>query len=87
MNNIIQNAKSGFANIKELFKMITSTDDLSHETYDIYINSTDTAIAETAKILKEIERDQEEKRLSIFLEKVTKKRISKKTKPENSKEE
>lgn len=65
MNNIIQNMKSGFANIKELFGIILS-DYNDNEGYDLYISSTDVDIAQTAQMLQNIEKEQEQKRFSLF---------------------
>lgn len=79
MSNIIQNVKSGFANIKELFGIILS-DDTNNEGYDLYINSSDENIAETAQMLKQLEEEQESKRFSIFSTKQPKKDSKKKFK-------
>ena len=68
--------KSGFANIKDLFGIILN-DDAQNEGYDLYINSTDESISETAQMLKQIEEEQESKRFSIFSPKQPKK-VSKK---------
>ena len=65
MSNIIQNMKSGFANMKELFGIMLS-DDTNEDNYDLYINGQDTALAQTAQELKDIEEEQEKKRLSLF---------------------
>lgn len=79
MSNIIQNVKSGFANIKELFGIILS-DDENNEGYDLYINSADKDISETAQALKKIEEEQESKRFAIFSLNQTKKAPKKKFK-------
>lgn len=71
MNNIIQNMKSGFASIKELFGIILS-DDNDTEGYDLYINSTNVDIAQTAQMLQNIENEQEQKRFSLFSPKTVK---------------
>jgi len=73
--------------MKELFGIILS-DDANNEGYDLYINSTDENIAETAQLLKQLEEEQESKRFSIFSSKQPKKDSKKKLKsvtnlPEN----
>lgn len=65
MNKIIQNMKSGFANIKATIEIMLSVDN-SSENYDIYINSKNEDISQTAILLKNFEEEQESKRLSIF---------------------
>ena len=62
-----QNLKSGFANIKELFLAMLGDENSDIENnYDVYINSRDSSIAKAALRLKQIEAEQERKRLSIF---------------------
>lgn len=51
--------------MKELFGILLS-DDNNNEGYDLYINSKNEDISETAQILKNIEKEQETKRLSFF---------------------
>lgn len=79
MNHILQNMKSGFANMKELFGIFLSNDDNNEDGYDIYINSEDLDVSKTAQELKEIEQEQETKRLSLFnsfaIKKTTKKKL------------
>ena len=75
MSNFIQNVKSGFANMKELLGIILS-DDTNNDGYDLYINSTDTNLAKTAQLLKQLEEEQESKRFSLFTK--TQKKDSKK---------
>lgn len=82
MNNILQNMKSGFANIKEIFGIILSDDD-TNEGYDLYINSSNADIAQTAQLLKNIENEQEQKRFSLFTAKTVKKDVKKNFKPLN----
>ena len=65
MSSIIQNVKSGFANMKELFRILLS-DDIEKNDYDSYINGNDKDLAQTAQELKELEEKQEAKRLSFF---------------------
>lgn len=86
MSNIIQNVKSGFANIKELFGIILS-DDENNEGYDLYINSADKNISETAQMLKHLEEEQESKRFSIFSPKQQKKDSKKNFKSDMEKNE
>ena len=86
MSNIIQNVKSGFANIKELFGIILS-DDENNEGYDLYINSSDKDISDTAQALKKLEEQQESKRFSIFNAKQQKKDSKKKFKSDIEKNE
>ena len=76
MSNIIQNVKSGFANIKEILGIILN-DDANNEGYDLYINSSNENISRTAQVLKQLEEKQESERFSIFSSKQQKK-ISKK---------
>ena len=78
--------KSGFANIKELFGIILS-DDVNNEGYDLYINSSDENIAETAQMLKQLEEEQESKRFSIFSTKQPKKDSKKKFKSDVEKKQ
>lgn len=89
---IFQNLKSGFANIKELLSTMLGDETSGIENnYDVYINSRDVAIARTARELKQIEEEQETKRLSIFTlnKRSTKKKTSKteEDKTENSKKD
>lgn len=86
MSNIIQNMKSGFANIKELFGIILS-DDTNNQGYDLYINSSDEGISETAQMLKQLEEEQESKRFSIFSTKQPKKDSKKKFKSDVEKKQ
>ena len=48
MINIIQNMKSGFANMKELFGIMLS-DDTNENNYDLYINGQNATLAKTAQ--------------------------------------
>lgn len=68
MNHILQNVKSGFANMKELFGIFISVDENS-DGYDLYINSKDTELSQIAGELKCIEQQQESKRFSLFSDK------------------
>ncbi|MCI8362062.1 MAG: hypothetical protein HFJ41_02810 [Clostridia bacterium] len=68
MNHILQNVKSGFANMKELFGIFISVDENS-DGYDLYINSKDTELSQIAKVLKDSEEKQEAKRFSVFTDK------------------
>ena len=77
MSNIIQNVKSGFANIKELFGIILS-DEHNNEGYDLYINSSDEDISKIAQTLKKLEEEQESKRFAILVAKQPKKSTKKK---------
>lgn len=64
---IFQNLKSGFVNIKELLSTMLGDETRGIENnYDVYINSKDSSIARTALELKQIEEEQERKRLSVF---------------------
>ncbi len=74
MSNIIQNVKSGFANIKELLGIFLNND-ANYEGYDLYINSSDERISQTAQVLKQLEEEQEHKRFSIFSLNQTKKKF------------
>ena len=75
--------KSGFANIKELFGIILSVDD-TNEGYDLYINSKDSNISETAQLLKNIEQEQEQNRYVSFFTSKVKKDSKKKSKTINN---
>ena len=75
--NILQNVKSGFANFKELFGILLSDEKEEENNYDLYINGDDRSLALVAKELKEIEEEQETKRLSLF---GIKNKVEKKTK-------
>ena len=89
-NNLLQNMKSGFANVKELFGIFLSDDGDIVDTYDLYINSSDRSLAETAKQLKIIEEEQEASRLSLLGSKeksISKKRPSSKELKKNFKSE
>lgn len=80
MNSLLQNVKSGFANIKELFGIFLSDENNQKDDYDLYIKSEDLDISQTAQELKTLEEQQESDRLSIFIDKNTKKeRTSKKS--------
>ena len=68
MSHILQNVKSGFANMKELFGIFISVDENS-DGYDLYINSKDTELSQIAGELKSIELQQESKRFSILADK------------------
>lgn len=83
MNIIIQNIKSGFANIKELFGVMLSND-YNNEDYDLYINSSNPDISETAQLLKNIEDEQEKKRFDSFFTTRVKKESKKKSKSINN---
>lgn len=72
MSNIIQNVKSGFANIKELLGIFLN-DDANNEGYDLYINSSNETLSQTAQLLKQLEEKQESERFSIFNSKQQKK--------------
>ena len=90
MNNLLQNMKSGFANVKELFGIFLSDDGDTVDTYDLYINSSDRSLAETAKQLKILEEEQEANRLTLFGSKektISKKRPSSKDLKKNLKSE
>ena len=65
MNHILQNVKSGFANMTEIFGIFLSVNDDS-DGYDLYINSKDPELSQTARVLKDSEEKQEAKRFSIF---------------------
>lgn len=78
MNHILQNVKSGFANMKELFGIFISVDENS-DGYDLYINSKDTELSQIAVELKSLEQQQESKRFSILADKQPK-RSTKSTK-------
>ena len=58
--------------MKELFGIFLN-DDANIEGYDIYINSSNKDISETAQVLKQLEKEQETKRFSIFNSKPSKK--------------
>jgi len=79
MSNIIQNMKSGFANMKELFEIMLN-DDANNEGYDSYINSSNEGLSQTAQVLKQLEEEQEFRRFSIFSSKQPKKDSKKKFK-------
>lgn len=66
MSNIIQNVKLGFANIIEVVNIFISDDTNDSEGYDLYINGKDEEIAEKARELKQIEKQQENARISMF---------------------
>lgn len=51
--------------MKELFGIMLS-DDTNENNYDLYINGQNSTLAKTAQELKEIEEEQESKRLSLF---------------------
>lgn len=77
MKTILQSVKSGFSSIKEIFGIILSDEDCN-EGYDLYINSSNEEIAQTAQLLKSLENQQEEKRFSLFsTNKESKKEIKK----------
>lgn len=78
MNHILQNVKSGFANMKELFGIFISVDENS-DGYDLYINSKDAELSQIAGELKNIEQQQESKRFSLLSDKQPK-RSTKSTK-------
>lgn len=75
--------------MKELLEIILS-DDINSDGYDLYINSKDEAISQTAEKLKQIEQEQEPKRFSLFNGITSKKDLKKnfrsitKTKDESS---
>lgn len=77
MNHILQNVKSGFANMKELVGIFLSVDHDSDDGYSVYINSEDAEISQIAQELKNIEEKQESSRLSLFANK-SEKKVSKK---------
>ena len=88
MNNLLQNMKSGFANVKELFGIFLSDDDDIVDSYDMYINSNDRGLSETAKQLKIIEQEQENNRLDLLeLKSKSKKIVQKKELKKNLKSE
>ena len=66
MKKIMQNMKSGFDNIKELIGIFIDDESSNTEGYDIYMNSSDTELAQTAMLLQNLEHEQEEKRFSLF---------------------
>ncbi len=66
MNKIIQNMKSGFDNIRELIGVFIDAESSNPESYDIYMNSSDIELAQTAMLLQNLEHEQEEKRFSLF---------------------
>ena len=72
MNSLLQNVKSGFASIKELFGIFLSDEKDETNNYDLYINSSDSSLSQTAQELKTLEEEQETKRLSLFNEVKTK---------------
>lgn len=76
MNHILQNVKSGFANMKELFGIFISVDENS-DGYDLYINSKDTELSQIAGELKCIEQQQESKRFSLLSDKQPKRSTKK----------
>ena len=61
--------------MKELFGIFLSDDNDVVDTYDLYINSSDKNLAQTAIQLKTIEEDQESKRLALFESKIVKRKI------------
>lgn len=65
MNHILQNVKSGFANMSELFGIFLSVDENS-DGYDLYINGKDAELSQIAEELKVAEEQQESNRLSLF---------------------
>ena len=68
MNHILQNMKSGFANMKELFGIFLSVDE-TRSVFDLYINGNDTELSQIAIVLKDSEEKQETKRFSFFNDK------------------
>ncbi len=78
MNKIIQNMKSGFDNIRELIELFIDDGNSNQEGYNIYMNSSDIELAQTAKILQSLEYEQEQKRFSLFKTKEPKKHQVKK---------
>lgn len=66
MSNIIQNVKLGFANIIEVVNIFISDDTNDSEGYDLYINGKDEEIAKKARELQQIEKQQENARISMF---------------------
>ncbi len=83
MNHILQNVKSGFANMKELFGIFISVDE-NIDGYDLYINSNNTELSQIAGELKSIEQQQESKRFSILADKQPKRSTKKNFKPSPS---
>lgn len=65
MNHILQNVKSGFANMKELVGIFLSVDENS-DGYDIYINGNDMELSQIARVLKDSEEKQETRIFSFF---------------------
>ncbi len=65
MSHILQNVKSGFANMSELFGIFLRVDENS-DSYDLYINGKDTELSQIAEELKVVEEQQESNRLSLF---------------------
>lgn len=68
MNHILQNVKSGFANMKELVGIFLNVDENS-DGYDRYINGNDIELSQIAGELKCIEQQQESKRFSLLSDK------------------
>ena len=56
MNHILQNVKSGFANMKELFGIFISVDENS-DGYDLYINSKDTELSQPKRSTKSTKKN------------------------------
>lgn len=65
MNHILQNVKSGFANMKELVGIFLSVNENS-DGYDVYINGNDVELSKIAKVLKDSEEKQESQISSFF---------------------
>lgn len=68
MNHILQNVKSGFANMKELVGLFLSVDENS-DGYDRYINGNDMELSQIARELKTSEEKQETRIFSFFTDK------------------
>ncbi len=65
MNHILQNVKSGFANMRELVGIFLSVNENS-DGYDVYINGNDVELSKIAKVLKDSEEKQESQTYSFF---------------------
>ena len=60
------------------------SDDIQNDNYEVYINGKDAVLSKTAQELKEIEQEQESKRLSFFNVKIGK-NIKSSAKPKKDK--
>lgn len=84
MSHILQNVKSGFANMSELLGIFLSIDE-NNDGYDLYINSEDTELSQIAEELKMVEEQQESNRLSLFTAKKQRTNSNAKTTKKNFK--